>query len=103
MAYRRTEKQLQNVNQEHHLLLNEQNQFELYPYEQITDVAGGSKEVRAFIFKRKGEYYVLYWHISGDKKLKLSIDNRGAALYRDIGRTENNISVQNKKNCNTCR
>lgn len=90
-------KQLQNVNQEHHLLLNEQNQFELYPYEQITDVAGGSKEVRAFIFKRKGEYYVLYWHISGDKKLKLSIDNRGAALYRDIGRTENNISVQNKK------
>jgi len=90
-------KQLQNVNQEHHLLLNEHSQFELYPYEQITNVAGGRNEVRAFIFKRKGEYYVLYWHISGDKKLKLSIDNTGAELYRDFVRTEKNMYVQKNK------
>ena len=79
---------LQDVEQEHHLLLNEQNQFELVPYEQIPRVAEGSKEVRAFLFQRKGEYYVVYWHISGNKKLQLPLKSSDIELYKTLGKKE---------------
>lgn len=80
--------QLQNLEQEHHLLLDEQNQLELVPYEQLTDVAGGSKEMRAFIFQRKGDYYILYWHIAGDKKLSLPLDASKVELYEALSTKE---------------
>ncbi len=64
---------LRDLNQEHILLLNEKNELELHPYNQIMTVAGGSREVRAFSFKRNGDQYVVYWHISGDKKLELPV------------------------------
>lgn len=78
-------KMLQNVNQEHHLLLDENQQFELVPYEQIVDVAGGNQEIRAFIFQRKGDHYVVYWHISGDKKLNLPVTASLITLYKTLG------------------
>ena len=81
-------KELRNSEQEHHLLLNEQNQFELVPYEQITNIAGGSKEVRAFIFQRKGEYYVVYWHISGNKRMQLPLQSSDISLYKTLGKKE---------------
>src|SRR5690606_12243639 len=43
---------LQKLEQEHILLINEKNEFELQPYDQIMNVADNSKEVRAFIFER---------------------------------------------------
>jgi hypothetical protein len=86
--------ELKNTEQEHHLLLNEQNQFELVPYEQISGAAGNSKEIRAFIFQRKGEYYVVYWHISGNKKLELPIDNNNVKLYENLGQEINLIPSQ---------
>ena len=90
-------KMLQNVHQEHHLLINEQNQFELVPYDQILDVAGGSKEVRAFIFQRQKEYYVVYWHISGDKKLELSLSAKDITLYEELGQSVAIPSSTNNK------
>ena len=75
---------LQNQRQEHHLIINEQNQFELTPYDEIP-VAGGSKEVKAFIFQRQKDFYVLYWHISGDKKLELPLNPSGITLYEKLG------------------
>ena len=93
-----TEKQkkmLQNVHQEHHLLINEQNQFELLPYDQIHDIAGGSEEVRAFMFQRQKEYYVIYWHISGDKKLELSLTPSDITLYEKLGQEESISSGAN--------
>ncbi len=80
--------ELKNTEQEHYLLLNEQNQFELVPYEQISGAAGASKEIRAFIFQRKGEYYVVYWHISGDKKLQLPLKSSDIELYKTLGEKE---------------
>jgi hypothetical protein len=77
---------LQNLEQEHILLLNEQNEFELVPYDQITDVANGSKEVRAFTFKRNGDLYVVYWHISDNKKIELPLNPRDFILLESIGR-----------------
>lgn len=86
-----TEKQkneLKNTEQEHHLLLNEQDQFELVPYEQVSGAAGSSKEIRAFLFQRKGEYYVVYWHISGDKQLQLPLKSSDITLYKTLGEKE---------------
>ena len=46
---------LKDLKQEHILLVNEKNEFELVPYDQIMNVADGSREVRAFTFKRNNE------------------------------------------------
>ena len=76
---------LQNLHQEHILLLNENNDFELVPYDQIADVANGSREVRAFTFERKGSQYVVYWHISGDKKIELDLSPSDFTLMENLG------------------
>ena len=76
---------LQNITQEHHLLIDEQGEFELVPYDQITDVAGGDRAIRAFCFERKGEAYIVYWHISDDKKLELPLASSSITLYEELG------------------
>jgi hypothetical protein len=58
------------------------------PYEQISGAAGDNKEIRAFIFQRKGEYYIVYWHISGDKKLQLPLKSSDIELYKTLGEKE---------------
>jgi hypothetical protein len=83
-----TEKQkqmLQNLEQEHILLLNEQKEFELVPYDQIMDVANGSREVRAFTFKRNSDLYIIYWHISGNKKMELPLNSKDFTLLESLG------------------
>ncbi len=76
---------LRNLEQEHILLVNEKKEFELAPYDQITDVAHGSRDVRAFTFKRNNEWYVVYWHISGDRKLILPIPPKNFTLMESLG------------------
>jgi hypothetical protein len=75
---------LQNLNQEHILLINEYNEFELLPYDQIKDVAQGNREIRAFIFERDGSPYVVYWHISADKKLRLPLNPKNVVLFENL-------------------
>lgn len=91
---------LQNVNQEHIMLLDENNEFELQAYDQIDDVAGGSREVRAFIFNRNKNWYAVYWHISDDKNLVLPLDEKKVTLYEKLGQSipvksdsDNNITI----------
>ncbi len=88
-------KMLQNLEQEHILLINEENKFELLPYEQINEVANGSKEVRAFIFQRQNNFWVVYWHISDSKKLELPLNASNIKLFKNPGQEENLISGQN--------
>jgi hypothetical protein len=90
-------KMLQNNSQEHHLLINEQGEFELLPYDQIIDVAVGNKSIRAFCFKRKGDAYVVYWHISDDKKLELPLNPSSIALYEELGEEKEVIRGTNNK------
>ncbi len=78
--------ELQNLNQEHTLLINEQDTFELVPYNRIMDVANGSREVRAFTFRRNGEVYAVYWHISDNKKIKLPISPQNITLLEGMGK-----------------
>jgi hypothetical protein len=77
---------LRDLNQEHILLLNEKNEFELVSYDQINNVAGGSREVRAFTFRRNNDLYVVYWHISGNRKLELPLNAKDITLLENIGK-----------------
>ncbi len=76
---------LRDPDQEFTLLVNEKNEFELVPCEQIKDVANGSREVIAFTFKRNNDLYAVYWHISGDKKIQLPVKSSDLTLMKDIG------------------
>jgi hypothetical protein len=78
-------KMLQDGSREHILLINEKKEFELVPYDQIPDVAGGSREIRAFTFSRNNEQYVVYWHISGNRKLILPLNSSDFILLKDLG------------------
>jgi hypothetical protein len=88
-------KMLQNLDQEHTLLVNEKGDYELVPYDQINDVAGGSREIRAFVFERNNDFYVVYWHISGNKRLYLPVNARYVELQEKLGR---NIEIQAEGN-----
>jgi hypothetical protein len=60
--------------QEHHLLLNEQGEYELVPIREVPAVAGG--RVKAFIFQRPGQpedTYVVLWANQGELNLTLSL------------------------------
>jgi len=77
---------LKNLKQEHILILNEKNEPELLPYDQIANVANGSREIRAFTFKRNDDNYVVYWHISGSKHIELPVSSRDIILMENIGK-----------------
>lgn len=81
-------KMLENMDQEYHLLINEQHQFELVPYDQIKDIANNNNEIRAFLFKRESHWYVLFWHISGEKRLSLPVKNGNIFLYKNLFQKE---------------
>ena len=67
--------ELKNLEQEHILLINEQKDFELVPYNEIKNLPA---DISAFSFARKGENYAVYWHRTGNGKLHLPLD------YKDI-------------------
>ncbi len=77
---------LQDPYQEHILLENEGGGFELHPYQQIEDIAGGSTDIRAFIFDRNNEPWVVYWHISGEGSMKLPVDIEKINLFEELGK-----------------
>ncbi len=77
-------KSLQNLEQEHILLKNEKREFELIPYKQIPDVAGGKLSVRAFIFERASKTYVVYWHVSGEGDIQLEIEANKVRLFEKL-------------------
>lgn len=72
--------------QEHILLVNEKGDLELHPYRQIEDIAGKSKDIRAFIFDRHNEPWVVYWHISGEGSITLPVDAEKISLFDEPGR-----------------
>lgn len=87
--------ELKNLVQEHILLVNESGKFELYPYRQLTEFAGGNPDVRAFIFERAGKNWLVYWHVSGSGKLVLDIDKEKIRLYKNLGKQVSLPGVKN--------
>ena len=76
---------LKNLDQEHILLVNESGEFELLEYERIDEVAGGSRDVRAFVFERKNEIYAVYWHVFQDKRILMPVNRTNIELLVDLG------------------
>lgn len=75
---------LQDVNQEHTLLINEQKEFELVPYNKIEDAAQGNSNVSAFSFSRNGESYVAFWHNLDSATLKLPVASKDIILVDEL-------------------
>lgn len=73
---------LRDPKQEHTLLINEQGEYELVPYEQIQC---GDENVSAFWFERKGKSYVTCWHKTGKGILKLHL-NAPSVYETDLGK-----------------
>lgn len=59
---------ISNQQQEHILLINEHQEYELQPYAQI---ATTDEKLRAFAFQRGKRSYIVYWHTHGNAMLKL--------------------------------
>ena len=79
-------KMLKNLKQEHILIINEKKEFELLPCDPIPGVARGNNEIRALIFSRGREQCVVYWHVSGDKKLEIALPGNDFSLMEEFGK-----------------
>jgi hypothetical protein len=77
--------ELQNLDQEHILLINENGDYELVPYDQIRGAANDSEDLLAFIFEREDQRYVVYWHKSGSGSLELPLDAGDITLEKELG------------------
>jgi hypothetical protein len=74
------------TDQEHHLFLNEQGQYELAPIREIPGVAGG--RVKAFLFQRPAQpddSYVVLWAKEGELSLKLPVSPERLTVMRPFG------------------
>jgi len=78
-------KELRESDREHILLINENGEYELVPYRQLTDVAGGSREIRAFIFERESTTWVVYWHTSGETEIMLPVNCENIKIFEELG------------------
>ncbi len=76
---------LKDLDQEHILLIDEKGDFELVPYEQITNIASGNEDIRAFIFERNNKSWVVYWHCRAEGELVLSISAEKMQLFEKLG------------------
>jgi len=67
------------------LLLNEKGGYELHQYRQIDGMAGGDPDIRAFVFTRHGETWIVYWHVRGSARLVLKNGAVSVKLYQRPG------------------
>ncbi len=70
--------------QEYTLLIDSTGKLELQPYRQIYDAAGDNHNIRAFVFIRGGKTYIIYWHTSGEGKLKLEVNSEKIHLFNEL-------------------
>lgn len=91
---------LKNLEQEHILLVNEKGEFELVEYDQILAVDKNDRSIRAFVFARAGNAYVVYWHTSGEGTLEVPMQGKKLCLMDGldkerlpIKRTDGGISI----------
>ena len=75
---------LKNYAQEHHLLVNAKGDYELVPYDMISDGLKKDLPVRAFLFEKDGSTWVVYWHVSGKGEFTLPLDARDVALFDEF-------------------
>ncbi|MBE6884210.1 MAG: hypothetical protein E7487_06360 [Ruminococcaceae bacterium] len=77
--------QLKNTDQEHIMLINEDGEYEMRPYDCIVNAVGGDKRVTAFIFERNNKNYVVCWDNTGNGKLSLPIAASDLTYEGELG------------------
>ena len=90
--------ELKQVEQEHILLKNESNEYELIPYSKVENIANNSPHVQAFIFSRDNKTWVVYWHARGEAQLEVPVSHKKLALFEAPGRPASFVK-QSKTNC----
>jgi hypothetical protein len=78
-------KSIRDPDKEHTLLIDEDGGFELREYQRLEGAAGGSPEIRAFIFQRYARTFVVYWHPFGEAWAELPVSPDKVRLHREIG------------------
>ena len=90
--------ELKQLEQEHILLKNESNEYELIPYSKVENIANNSPHVQAFIFSRDNKTWVVYWHAKGEAQLEIPVSNNRLQLFDKPGKL-NSFKKINKTNC----
>ena len=62
---------MRNTSAEHTLIINENGEYELLPYEEISEI--GAPDARAFVFERGGARYISIWHTTGEGNITLPV------------------------------
>lgn len=94
----RDRNKLKNVNQEHILIKNELNEYELIPYKKVQNVSKNSTDAQAFIFNREGKTWLVYWHANGEAKLEIPVLHNKLLLYESINEPSS-LLIKNEKSC----
>jgi hypothetical protein len=95
---RLTDKQkaeLRDPDQEHILLINENNEFELRPYNQILQLP--TNRIRAFHFQRDNKIYVVYWNTVGEGSFSLPVKEENIRLFDSLNGEPLTIDTQEGK------
>ena len=69
----------ENDRQEHILLINEDKQYEVVPYDEIPTQ---NSDLHAFVFQRRDHRYVVYWHGTGEGKVRIAL--KDAKVYNEL-------------------
>lgn len=76
---------LRNTAQEHILLINEEGEYELCPYDCIKGAGGENAPMSAYIFTRRNKNYVVLWHTKGEGKLSLPLPTSALCYEDELG------------------
>ena len=80
-----TQEQKQRLRQpgkEYILLINEKKDYELVPY---TQIPCRDTNLRAFVFTRREQRYVVFWHTCGNGTVTLPLASRHIAIEKELG------------------
>ena len=80
--------QLKDLDQEHHLFINEAGQYEVVEIKEVASVAGG-RSVRAYTFRRPSQAdrtYVLLWAAHDDVDLTVAVPPNRVVAMRPFGK-----------------
>ena len=80
---------------EHTLLVNEMGNLELLPYFKLKNI--NIKEIRAFYFRRKGEFWVVFWHTTGEGRFILPIDKNNIEIFSSLDSEPIELDIQQGK------
>ena len=79
---------LRNTEQEHILLINEEGEYELCPYDRIKGAGGEKAPMSAYIFTRRNKNFVVLWHTKGEGKLSLPLAASDLTYEEELGGNE---------------